>query len=183
MKPALIVIDMQEFFSDENPAPFREKLVPNIKSVLALARTSKLPIIHVITRYRSDESDMPKAGNRLVYARHLKAGTKNVQIIDEVKPVKGEPVVIKTRYSGFYNSDLEKNLRNLSADTLFIAGYSSDVCVRMTVIDAHNRNYNLFLLSDCVHAEKEDTHVSINYLQWLTDLTVISNNEMKKMRL
>jgi nicotinamidase-related amidase len=87
-------------------------------------------------------------------------------------------VVIKKRFSGFYGTALQDTLCERDVDTLFIAGYSSDVCVRMTTMDAYNRDYDLYLLSDCVHADREDTDESIRYLAWLTNLRPITNDEL-----
>ena len=73
---------------------------------------------------------------------------------------------------------LDDTLQRLGIDTLFFAGYSSDVCVRLTVLDAYNRGYDQYLLADCVHAAREDTETSIRYLQWLTQIEVIDAKEM-----
>jgi nicotinamidase-related amidase len=100
-------------------------------------------------------------------------GTEDVEILEAVKPLDKERVVVKTRFSSFYKSGLESILVQDGIDGLVIAGYASDVCVRMTVLDAYNRDYVIFLLSDCVHAFREDTESSIQYLQWLTKLTVL----------
>ena len=162
MKPALIIIDMQKYFLDENPLPFQEKLLPNIKEALIVARSSGIPVIHIATRYSRDKSDWPQAWKHLDEIWCLE-GTQGIEILEEVKPLEKEQVVVKTRFSAFYNSDLESVLQDLNVDTLFIAGYSSDVCVRMTALDAYNRGYNLVLLADCVHAAKEDTMHSIEY--------------------
>ncbi len=50
-------------------------------------------------------------------------------------------------------------------DTLFIAGFSGDVCVRMTTMDAFNRGYNLFWISDCIESLFEDYKKSVEYIQ------------------
>jgi nicotinamidase-related amidase len=177
MRPALVVIDMQRWFYDENPQPFRDKLLPNVAAALALARSAAIPVVHVITRYSQDRSDWPK-----VYRDRDKIwcleGTDGVQILDEARPLPGEPVVVKTRFSGFYDSELDATLQGLGVDTLVFAGYSSDVCVRLTVMDAYNRGYDQYLLADCVHAGREDTEASIEYLRWLTNITVIDAKEM-----
>ena len=177
MKPALLIVDMQKEFSDDKPQPFREKLLPNVAAALNLARSAGVPVIHVITRYRRDKSDWPKAW-RHRDSIHCLEGTDSVQILDEARPLPGEPVVVKKRFSGFYETTLEIVLGERGIDTLFVAGYSSDVCVRMAAMDAFNRNDDLYLLSDCVHADREDTEESIRYLRWLTNLRPITNNEL-----
>ena len=133
-----------------------------------------------MTRYSRDKTDWPKAWRHLDSIWCLE-GTPGVQILDQVRPLAGEPVVVKTRFSGFYASRLDAVLRDLDVDTLFLAGYASDVCVRMTVMDAYNRGYALFLLADCVHAAREETKTSIDYLCWLTNLEEICTDELEEM--
>ena len=177
MNPALLVIDMQRTFYEQKPVAFQTKLLPNVQAALSAARAASVPIVHVMTRYSQDKSDWPEAW---VHSDRIWCleGTEGVQILEEVEPLAGEPVVIKTRFSGFYETRLEAVIQDLGVDTLFIAGYSSDVCVRMTTMDAYNRGYSLFLLADCVHGDREETKTSIEYLVWLTNLKVISTEEL-----
>jgi len=90
-------------------------------------------------------------------------------------------VVIKTRYSGFYNTDLHHILQDKHIDVLLITGYATDVCVRMTVVDAYNRDYRLFLVEDCVAPYRKDPITSVEYLRALTNLTVIHFQDIPKI--
>ncbi len=176
MKPAVIVIDMQKFFLREHPDTFRQKLLPNIAGLLAAVRSRGIPVIHVITRYSSDKSDWPKAWKKRGSIWCLE-GSGDERILKETEPLPGEPLIVKTRYNAFYRTDLHRTLRALPADMVVLAGYSSDVCVRMTAMDAYNRGYRLTVLSDCVHSAREDTAVSLRYLAWLTNARVLSSQE------
>jgi biuret amidohydrolase len=180
MKLALILIDMQKYFLNLNPILFREKLIPNIQTALSTARSSNISIIHVITRYHQDKSDWPAPYKHSDTIWCIE-GTEDAEILEAVKPLDGERVVVKTRFSGFYKTDLEDIFVEDGIEGLVIAGYASDACVRMTVVDAYYRDFIIFLLKDCVHAFREDTEGSIQYLQWLTKLTVISMEEMNRM--
>lgn len=66
-------------------------------------------------------------------------------------------------------------------DTIFMAGFSGDVCVRMTTMDAFNRGYNLFWVSDCIDSLFEDYKKSEEYIQNLTKLKIVTINAMKKI--
>ena len=180
MKLALILIDMQKYFLNLNPILFQEKLLPNIQKALSAARLSKISIIHVVTRYHQDKSDWP-APYKHSDSIWCIEGTEDAEILEAVKPLDSERVVVKTRFSGFYKTDLEDILVENGIEGLVIAGYASDACIRMTVVDAYNRDYIIYLIADCVHAFREDTEGSIQYLQWLTKLTVISMEEMNSM--
>ena len=182
MKPALVVIDLQEWFRQDHPGPFWEPLLENTARALEAMRQRGVPVVHVVTRYRRDRSDWPAAWQHLEEIWCLE-GTPGVEVMTPVRPIEGEPIVVKTRFSGFYETDLECTLSELDVDTLLLAGYSSDVCVRMTAMDAYNRGYRLYLLRDCVHGDREETESSIGYLRWLTRTRIVSLEEIIGTRL
>lgn len=140
MKLALIVIDMQKYFLDLDLILFQEKLLPNIQTALSAVRSSNILIIHVITLYHRDKSDWPAPYKNYDTIWCIE-GTEDAEIIEAVKPLDGERVVVKTRFSGFFKTELENILVKNSIEGLMIAGYASDACVRMTVLDAYNRDY------------------------------------------
>ena len=61
MKPALVVIDLQEWFREDHPGPFWEPLLENTARSLEAMRQRAVPVVHVVTRYRRDRSDWPAA--------------------------------------------------------------------------------------------------------------------------
>ena len=69
--------------------------------------------------------------------------------MDEVKPAAGDTVIYKTRYSGFYGTDLDSVLRARGVKWLIVTGATTSVCVESTVRDAMFRDYNCILLADC----------------------------------
>jgi nicotinamidase-related amidase len=180
MKPCLLIVDMQKHFKDLDSTVFANKLIPNIKKALAIARQVPIPIVHLITIYRRDKTDWPGAWKHRDSIWCLE-GTDEAAIIDGLEPVGSEVTVVKTRYSGFFNTDLEDSLKTKGIDSLLFVGYSCDVCLRFTVLDAYNRDYNIHILSDCVHSHLEDTGSSISYLKRLTNCTVSSVDEMKRL--
>lgn len=66
----------------------------------------------------------------------------------ELAPQPGEPVLQRNRYSAFFNSDLDKILRDKGIRTLIIAGYSTNFCCDSTARDANFRDYNVIVLED-----------------------------------
>jgi nicotinamidase-related amidase len=173
MNKALLVIDLQKYFYHLDPAIFNEKLIPNISRALEFTRSHKIPVIHIATKYKRDKSDWPLTWRKRDTIWCLE-GTDETEMIDALMPLSNEKVVYKTRYSGFYHTGLQKILVDLNTDSIIVAGYACDVCVRLTIIDAYNRNFKIYLLSDCVHSFYEDTDTSIAYLKSLTNLNVIN---------
>mgnify|MGYP000844986322 FL=1 len=135
MKPAVIIIDLQEYFYKVDSSKFENKINANIKSLLQFLRKSRIKIFHVITVYKKDKSNWPesyKQGNTIWCLEN----SFDSKIIQSAIPEENENVIIKKRFSGFYDTELDKILQQNGIDTLFIAGYSGDVCVRMTTMDA-----------------------------------------------
>ena len=67
-------------------------------------------------------------------------------------------MIPKTRYSGFFNTDLEQRLAGLKPDKLIICGVCTDICVLHTASDARNRDYNVEIPKDCVASFDVDAH-------------------------
>lgn len=172
MKPALIIIDMLKDFHhpdgicyDKNAQDLWQSVILRIKKLLEVFRAKKLPVIHLITLHRKDYSDveigelndaqpMPGIDFNRPYLRPCGfIGTKGAEIIDELTPKDDETIVIKKRYSGFFNTDLDMVLRRKGVDTLFMAGGDADCCVKFTSADAYFRDYNVVLITDCVESD------------------------------
>ena len=180
MNAAVIIIDLQEYFYKFDSSKFESKINVNIKNLLQFSRKSKIKILHVITVYKKDKSNWPKSykqGNTIWCLEN----TVDSKIIQCAIPEENETVIIKKRFSGFYETELDKILQQNGIDTLFIAGYSGDVCVRMTTMDAFNRGYTLFWVSDCIESAFEDYNKSEEYIQRLTKLKVVTIEEMKRI--
>lgn len=184
MKCALLIIDMQRFFFRENPAALRCGFVDNCRKLLKWGRDTCVPIVHVHTVYESDKSDWPEAWKSEgpdVWCNHLVKGVESSQFVDGLEPLPHEAVVRKTRFSAFFNTTLQSVLIKHGVDTLVVAGYSCDVCIRFTCVDAYNFGYHIYLASDCVESFKVPRKEACVYLQWLTNLRLVTSDELQGM--
>jgi nicotinamidase-related amidase len=166
---ALVVIDMQRDFVD--PGGFGEALgndvsllraaVPPTERVLAAARAAGLFVVHTREGHRPDLADCPpakKARGRLQtgigdpgpMGRILVRGEYGHDIVDELRPRPGEPVVDKPGKGSFYATDLDTILKNRGIQQLVVCGVTTEVCVQTTVREANDRGYDCLVLSDCV---------------------------------
>ena len=82
-------------------------------------------------------------------SRILIRDTWSREILDELKPQEGDTVVYKTRYSGFYGTDLDSILKTRGIKSLIVTGATTCVCVDSTIRDAMFRDYTCVLLEDC----------------------------------
>lgn len=75
-----------------------------------------------------------------------------------VKPLPGEPVIIKHRYSAFLNTDLDMVLHNRGIRTLVVTGYTTNACVETTARDAYMHDYYVVVAGDCCACQNPDLH-------------------------
>jgi len=165
---ALVFIDFQRDFV--LPGGFGEQLgndtslllaaIPPAKEVLARARQVGMQVIHTREGHRPDLSDCPPAkltrggktfiGTEGPMGRILVRGSKGHDIVEDVYPIDGEPVIDKLGKGSFYATDLHQILINKGIKTLFVTGVTLEVCVHTTVREANDRGYECVVLSDAV---------------------------------
>ena len=173
---ALVIIDMQRDFV--LPGGFGEKLgndtslllaaVEPTQRVLAKARQKGMLIIHTREGHRPDLSDCPAAkltrggmtfiGTDSPMGRVLVRGEQGHDIIHQLYPIKGEPVIDKPGKGAFYATDLHQILLHRGIKTLVVCGVTLEVCVHTTVREANDRGYECVVLSDCVASYFPEFH-------------------------
>jgi biuret amidohydrolase len=166
---ALVIIDMQRDFLEpggfgaalgNNVAMLRRAIEP-IRRVLTAARDRRMPVIHTREGHRADLSDLPSAkrdrgrlatriGDLGPMGRILVRGEPGHDIIPELAPIAGEPIVDKPGKGAFYATDLEAMLRNRGIAQLIVCGVTTEVCVNTTVREANDRGFECLVLEDCV---------------------------------
>lgn len=165
----LVVIDKQHDFVDPggfgealgNDVSLLRKAVPPTARVLDAARKAGILVIHTREGHRPDLADLPpakKARGRLAtgigdpgpMGRILVHGEYGHDIIDELRPAVGEPVVDKPGKDAFYATDLDAILRSRNIHQLIVCGVTIEVCVNTTVREANDRGYDCLVLADCV---------------------------------
>jgi len=162
-KTAFLIVDMQNDFCLPG-APFEVtgamKVAEKIKEALEACRKHGLPIIHVIRYYRPDGSDVEitryegfkKAGGALI------EGTKGAEIVDILKPKDGEYVIVKQRWSAFFQTELDVLLKRLGVDQVVVTGVQTPNCIRGTVWDANSLDYEVIVLTDGTGAKTKEVH-------------------------
>ena len=166
---ALVIIDMQRDFVDPggfgealgNDVSLLRKAIAPTKQVLDAVRKRGLLVIHTREGHRPDLADLPESKKRRgrlktgigdpgPMGRILVRGEYGHDIIDELKPAPGEPVVDKPGKGAFYATDLDSMLHNRGIRSLVVCGVTTEVCVNTTVREANDRGYDCLVLEDCV---------------------------------
>lgn len=161
-----IVVDMQnDFFGGRSRlANQRGSLISSINTLAQEFHRHNLPVIWVRQEFAADLSDAPRRVKR-DGTRVTLAGTDGCQILPELDRASGDQIIVKKRYSAFFGTDLDSILAEVRLDTLVIAGINTHACVRMTAIDAYQRDYDVIIASDCIASYDHQHHeVTTSYL-------------------
>ena len=183
-QPVLVVVDMQK--GAGMPAaevgievmPGEAERIARAEQILHAARRAGIPVVFFQEVHRRSGIDFGREldGTESV---HCLDGDVGTELVDSLRPNDDEFHIVKRRYSGFIGTEFEIVLRGLSASTLVLIGGLTDVCVHYTFADAHQRDFHVRVVSDCVGGSTVARHLaSLDAMEYLQSGAVRTSDEI-----
>jgi biuret amidohydrolase len=166
-RTALLITDMQRDFLE--PGGFGASLGNDVgllraaigpcRRLLEAARARGMLVIHTREGHRPDLADAPPAkierghptariGDLGPMGRILVRGEPGHDIVEDLYPAHGEPVIDKPGKGAFYQTDLELVLKNRGITTLLVCGVTTEVCVHTTIREGNDRGFRCVAIAD-----------------------------------
>lgn len=166
---ALVVVDVQNDFCADDGYFGRvgadvkavQRMIPTLQRLIDDARAAGVLVVFVQAIYDPPYVSAPMRERNLRKGREMPrclTGTWGADFYG-VRPRPGEPIVIKHRYSGVINTELDAVLKRHGVKSLLMTGVATDTCVESTARDAYFIDYYVTLVSDCCGAFNEQDHL------------------------
>ena len=185
-KPALVFIHMQFGITDERgtvaflghaKATRESGIIARQQALLKAFRAKKLPVIFV-NAVTDPKTRVPAYGKFWPGIKKTGAnlpGSKDVEVIPELAPLPGEPVLGNWAFGMFSNNNLDKVLKDLGVETLVLAGVATDMAVLSAVYQASDLFYNLIVPSDASTSASPKFHEAA--IEMISVMTLVTTTE------
>lgn len=159
MKPAVLIIDMLKETLEggrrSDMSRLAREIVPAINELTAFARDLAVPVIFSMDSFL--RGDFIFRGRM---KEHSIRGTREAEVTDLLDQREGDWYVPKRRFSAFFKTDLDQTLRLLGADTVFLTGIATHICVLSTAFDALSNDFAVRIVEDCCTSVPPEVHRS-----------------------
>lgn len=160
---AVLVVDMLADFCLPGGAmvlPGYERLLAPQNAVIRSLRAAGGTVIYIVDAHRPQ---LRRDREFLKRTPHCIEGTSGCEIVPELDHDPSDIIVLKRRFSGFFNTDLDLTLRDMMVDTVIVMGVVTNICVRSTVHDAFFLGYRVIVPQDCCAATGPREQISSLY--------------------
>ena len=164
----ILIIDMLKGFLEKGNLYCGEearKIIPHVVRLLQNGRMNKK--IYLCDSHAENDEEFK------MFPPHCIKGTEESEVIKELGPFEGE-IILKTRYSCFFQTSLEARLSEIQPDKVVVVGVCTDICVLHTIADLRNRNYKVEVPQNCVASFDQDAHLfALKHIEKILGATVV----------
>ncbi|MEO0269174.1 MAG: isochorismatase family cysteine hydrolase [candidate division WOR-3 bacterium] len=162
---SLIIVDMQNDFVNEKGAlfvPDAKKTIPVINNLIKKSREKKVKIFYTQDYHEEEDIEFP------IWGKHAVKETWGSEIIEELKPEKGDYVIRKLRYDAFFGTPLDHLLRINNIKNVIVTGTVANICVLHTAGSAALHGYKVIVPMDAISAINEfDFYAALRQVSFL----------------
>jgi isochorismate hydrolase len=150
---------MQSYFLDEKShafVPTGKAVLSNVQNLISHFRDHSRPVI--FTRFAVEDGEDDPISNW--WADTVSEGSEASRLAEEIKTEKSDKVIRKSRYSSFYETDLEEHLKVQDVSDLVITGVLTNLCCETAAREAFDRGFNVFSVMDGMATYSEEVHIA-----------------------
>lgn len=154
MKTALLVVDVQKIYTQENSEMYCEnasETVLSINKLIKFFQLKNLPIFLIRHIHKQDGSDLGRMFDFTGEAEddfNFKANTEEIEYDPDLTIPDNAIKIVKNRYSSFVGTKLHKTLQELKVEGVVICGFMTNFCCESTARDAHDLDYFVDFIVD-----------------------------------
>ena len=157
MANAVIVVDMQNGFMRPDGTLYcgdqAREIIPRIAARAQGEQATGAALFFTQDSHVENDREFE------MFPPHCIEGSEQQQIIAELMPLaQGAQIVVKRRYSAFFETGLADALAELQPDKVVVMGDCTDICVLHTVSGLRNRDYSVEVPADCVASFDPQQH-------------------------
>jgi nicotinamidase-related amidase len=176
MPMALLIIDMiNDFVHGKFGFPGARDVLPRIAAIATAARKRRLPVIYICDAHRPGDPEIS------IWGEHAMEGTEGSRIVKELSPGPDDLVLTKNTYDAFFETPLNKILREKGVDQVILTGVVTDICIQNTAAGAFFRGYKLVVPEDCVSSPNLKRHLdSLAYMREIYGAKIVKSEGFSK---
>jgi biuret amidohydrolase len=185
-RSALVIVDVvvdcvDGFLPVYNP----EEYVSNVARVREACYRMGIPVVQLQHTYRPDGLNALLGEPRLddgATPAAMVEGTPGWQIVPELDPGTRDVVIPKSRWHGFFGTELLPILRGLQVEQLIWVGGFTDACLALSVFEGYFNDYPSALVVDACSCDNEFTHkaATLTLANWVYDLTIFTTQRFER---
>ncbi len=166
---ALLIVDMiHDFVDGKFGSDAAASAVPKIRELAEKFQN----IIFLCDSHHEGDPELS------MWGEHAMEGTKGAEIVDELKPIVGH-IIKKNTYDGFFQTELDRTLKERGVEEVYLCGVATDICVMHTAFGAFARGYRVHIIEDACAGTTPDAHEwALNYMERIYGAKIIRSDEI-----